>query len=86
MAGCMAGRIVTCKEVAPGVGGPGPGRRARRVEAAIGISVVVPNREYEAWFIAAADSLNGRRGFVRPPGGLPDAESVRGAKHEGATA
>ena len=28
MAGCMAGRIVTSKEVAPGVGGPGPGRRA----------------------------------------------------------
>ncbi len=56
------------------------GRRARRVEPAIGVSVVVPNREYEAWFIAAADSLDGRRGFVRPPGALPDAESVRGAK------
>lgn len=27
------------------------------------ISVVLANREYEAWFLASADSLHGRRGF-----------------------
>lgn len=43
------------------------------------VSVVLANREYEAWFIAAARSLHGRRGFVCP-GEVPDAESIRGAK------
>ena len=28
------------------------------------ISVVLANREYEAWFLAAANSLHGKRGFV----------------------
>lgn len=28
------------------------------------ISVVLANREYEAWFLAAADSLHGKRGFT----------------------
>ena len=43
-------------------------------------AVVVANREYEAWFLAAADSLRGHRGLtanLRPPS---DPESVRGAK------
>lgn len=43
------------------------------------LSVVLANREYEAWFIAAASSLDGRRGFAAPAR-LPDAESLRGAK------
>ena len=43
------------------------------------ISVVLPNREYEAWFLASAPSLDGRRGFSCPAA-LPDAESIRGAK------
>ena len=43
------------------------------------ISVVLPNREYEAWFLASAASLNGKRGFTCPVA-LPDAESIRGAK------
>lgn len=42
-------------------------------------SVVIANREYEAWFIAAARSLNGCRGFVCDEP-LPEAESIRGAK------
>jgi hypothetical protein len=43
------------------------------------ISVVLANREYEAWFIAAANSLNGKRGFICPAT-LPDADAIRGAK------
>lgn len=54
-------------------------RRARLVVPNKPISVVLANREYEAWFIAAADSLRGKNGFV-PKGALPDAESIRGAK------
>lgn len=34
------------------------------------LQVVIPNREYEAWFLAAAESLAGRRGLgadITPP-------------------
>jgi hypothetical protein len=44
------------------------------------IALVLANREYEAWFLAAAHSLAGQRGFpdmLEPP---TDPESVRGAK------
>lgn len=44
------------------------------------IAVVVANREYETWFVAAADSLRGHRGLasnVEPP---DDPEAIRGAK------
>jgi len=44
------------------------------------VSVVIANREFEAWFIAAARSLDGRRGFRCPEGQLTDAESPRDAK------
>ena len=37
--------------------------RARAVAPHRRISVVLANREYEAWFIAAAQSLHGQRGF-----------------------
>lgn len=49
-------------------------RRDRRIQ------VVLAQREYEAWFLAAADSLAGKRGLrddITAPG---DPESVRGAK------
>lgn len=44
------------------------------------ISVVLAKREYEAWFIAAARSLNGRRGFQCPDELPNDAEGPRDAK------
>lgn len=44
------------------------------------ISVVMANREYEAWFIAAAQSLHGRRGFSFDPASAIDAEALRDAK------
>lgn len=44
------------------------------------LSVVLANREFEAWFIAAAQSLNGIRGFSILPGMQPDAERPRDAK------
>ncbi len=43
-------------------------------------SVVIANREFEAWFIAAARSLDGRRGFRCPQGDMADAEVPRDAK------
>lgn len=43
-------------------------------------SVVLANREYEAWFIAAAESLSGHRGFYFTSTGGLDAERPRNAK------
>ena len=45
------------------------------------ISVVLANREYEAWFIAAAESLSGHRGFqCNLAESIVDAETPRDAK------
>lgn len=44
------------------------------------ISVVLANREYEAWFIAAAESLHGSRGFQFNSTDAVDAETPRDAK------
>ncbi len=56
-------------------------QRAREILPTARISVVLANREYEAWFIAAANALDGCRGFAldndKP---LPDAEVPRDAK------
>ena len=55
-------------------------RRAAEVVPYRRISVVFANREYEAWFLAGAASLNGFRGFQVGEDGGVDAESVRNAK------
>lgn len=60
--------------------GPQLRRRAKTVRPDRLISVVLAKREYEAWFLAAAASLAGKRGLptgLQPP---PDPESIRGAK------
>lgn len=43
------------------------------------LSVVIANKEYEAWFIASANSLNGHRGFQLVEESVCP-ESIRGAK------
>lgn len=53
---------------------------ARAFGLRIPIGVVLAKHEYEAWFLAALESLRGKRGLredVEPP---PDPESVRDAK------
>ncbi len=54
--------------------------RARTVVPQTTLSVVIANREFEAWFLAAARSLAGYRGLrsdIEPP---MNAEGVRNAK------
>jgi hypothetical protein len=44
------------------------------------LAVVLAKREYETWFLAAAESLRGKRGLpgdLEPP---PTPEDIRGAK------
>lgn len=55
-------------------------RRATEVRSDRRIQVVLAQREYEAWFLAAADSLAGNRGLrddITAPG---DPEAIRDAK------
>lgn len=54
--------------------------RARALVPNHKVSVVLANREYEAWFIAAAESLNGERGFAFAAQEGLDAEAPRDAK------
>ena len=54
--------------------------RARSIVPHRRVSVVLANREYEAWFLASAESLHGRRGFVFDFPKNFDAELPRDAK------
>jgi hypothetical protein len=60
--------------------GPTTLERARKCVPHRPVSVVLANREYEAWFIATAASLDGCRGFVYEPTDTIDAEVPRNAK------
>ena len=44
------------------------------------IAVVMARREFEAWFLAAAGSLGGRRGLPGDVAAPPNPEDIRGAK------
>lgn len=64
----------------PATLGPALLQRARASRPDRVIQVVLAHREYEAWFLAAAESIRGKRGLsgdLLPP---PDPESVQGAK------
>lgn len=54
--------------------------RAREARSDLAIGVVLAKREFEAWFLAAADSLRGKRGLTSSLTAPDDPESIRGAK------
>ena len=54
--------------------------RARATRSDLPIEVVLANREYESWFIAAVESLRGVRGISTDTDGPQDPESIQGAK------
>jgi len=55
-------------------------QRAQKYVSHRRVSVVLANREFEAWFIAAAQSLHGARGFAFSPDETLEAELPRDAK------
>lgn len=60
--------------------GPALLHRVSQVFRNVPIAVVLAKHEFEAWFLAAAESLRGRRGLrndLNPP---DDPEGIRGAK------
>ena len=54
--------------------------RAQAARSDLGIGVVLAKREFEAWFLAAAESLRGKRGLSSNLAAPEDPESIRGAK------
>jgi len=68
------------KNCCPAKEGPKILRKARSIRQDILISVVLAKKEFEAWFIAAAESLSGYRGLLKNLKPAPDPESIRGAK------
>lgn len=55
-------------------------QRAKSVHPDMPVSLVLANREYEAWFIAAAESIRGKHGLPNDLEVVADPESIRGAK------
>jgi len=60
--------------------GPALLRRARDARPDRRVGVVLAVREYEAWFLAAAASLGGKRGLIDPLAPPAAAETIRNAK------
>ena len=60
--------------------GPSLASRAAAARRDVNTCVVIANREKEAWFLAAIESLRGRRGIPDQAAAPIDPEGVRGAK------
>ena len=60
--------------------GPTLLQRASKVRQNLPIAVVVANQEFEAWFLAAAESLRGRRGLKKDIRSPDNPETIRDAK------
>jgi hypothetical protein len=72
--------LVDCDDGCPATEGPALLARAQNVRPDMKISVVLAKREYEAWFIAASESLRNKR-FLPDTLSCPSApEEIRGAK------
>ena len=60
--------------------GPELHHRASRIRRNLPIAVVLAKREFEAWFLAAAESLRGKRGLKIDIDAPENPEAIRGAK------
>ena len=72
--------LIDADEDCPANLGPRLVQRATKARDDLPIGVVVAKQEYESWFLAAAESLRGRRGLAGDLRHPSNAESVRGAK------
>ncbi len=54
--------------------------RGQQFVQAASLHVVLPNREYEAWFLAAAESLAGKRGLRQDIAAPDQPDNIRNAK------
>lgn len=74
--------LVDCdwRDSCPKKDGPELLRRARSARSDLPLSVILARMEFEAWFIAAAESLRGKRNLSPELECPPDPEAIRGAK------
>lgn len=72
--------LLDCDDGCPAEEGPTLLRRATKARADFPVSVVLAKREFEAWFLAAAESLRGRRGLPADLISPENPEDIRGAK------
>lgn len=72
--------LLDCDDGCPAELGPALLRRARAARPDRRIALVLAKCEFEAWFLAAARSLAGRRGLANDLEPPSDPEGIRGAK------
>lgn len=72
--------LIDADDDCPATLGPALLERARAARPDVAVSVVLAMREFEAWFLAGAASLGGRRGLPEPLSPPPHPEAVRDAK------
>jgi hypothetical protein len=72
--------LLDCDDGCPAEEGPALLDRAAKARSDMPVSVVLAKREFESWFLAAAESLRGQRGLPDDFTGPPDPEAIRGAK------
>lgn len=77
---CAVLVLVDAEDDCPATLAPRLLERARARLKHIPVAVVVVKFEFEAWFLAAAESLRGNRGLKRDLESPSDPEGVRGAK------
>jgi hypothetical protein len=64
----------------PAMDGPAMLKRAMHVRPDLPITVILAKREFEAWFLASAESLRGKHGLPNDLESPADPEDIRGAK------
>jgi hypothetical protein len=72
--------LLDCDDGCPAHDGPALLQRILKVRSDLPASVVLAKREFEAWFLAAAESLRGHRGLPTDLTGPSDPEAIRGGK------
>ncbi|MGA2864204.1 MAG: DUF4276 family protein [Verrucomicrobiota bacterium] len=72
--------LLDCDDGCPAQEAPELLKRAVTARANLPVSVVMAKREYEAWFLAAAESLRGQRGLPADLIAPERPEDIRGAK------
>lgn len=72
--------LVDADDDAPCTLGPELLQRAKAARSDVPIGVVLAKREFETWFLAAIESLSGRRGLPMDLQPIADVESISDAK------
>jgi hypothetical protein len=72
--------LLDCDDGCPATEAPDLLTRATTARPDLPISVVLAKREFESWFLAAAQSLRGHRGLPADLAGPLSPETIRGAK------